>query len=176
MQKVKNFRRKGHLNQVQILIASALLIAVNINAFPVKAQTQSDMDKLSVQLEGYVSTHNWSKAMNVIEKMIIMIPSNDYEQRITLKNYRAKLRFLYDSKVDPHFYPAEYIQNFMKGCLTSGGKQLTHVCTCMIDKIEDKYALEQFVQIALKYTTKAQIPDNIQKELSELEANCIYNE
>lgn len=174
MQEFKQLLGKVHLNQLSVLITSVVIIAANITAFPVKAQTQADMDKLRVQLERTVSTRNWKKSISVVDKMLIMIPSTDHEQRIRLKNYRAELRLLYDSKIEPHFYPPIVVQNFIKGCSAKGGEQMKPWCTCFIDKLEDKYTLEQFVQLDLKLKNSGgtQMSDDAVRGFREIGASC----
>ena len=172
MQKSKQVLGKVYSKQLSLLLTSAVMIAVNITACPVQAKTKSAMDKLSDQLEVAVSNHNWRKSISIVDNMFKLIPSTDYEQRIRLKSYRAQLRLLYDSKIESHFYPPVVVQSFMKGCIASGGKQMKPFCTCFIDKLSNKYTLDQFAQLGLKFVKKAPIPDYAARDFREIGASC----
>ncbi len=48
-----------------------------------------------------------------------------------------------------HVYPADVTQNFMNSCQsTSGGEQ--KICSCLLDKIQEKYTFEEFSAIEVK--------------------------
>ena len=172
MQETKQLPVKVDLKKISVLLTSAVIIAVNIAACPVQAKAKSHMDKLSDQLEVAVSTHSWRKSISIVDNMFKLIPSSDYEQRIRLKSYRAQLRLLYDYKIEPHFYPPVVVHNFIKGCVTRGGKQMKPICTCFIDKLSDKYTLEQFAQLELKFVKKAPMPDYAARDFRNIGASC----
>lgn len=56
-------------------------------------------------------------------------------------------------------YPAAYVQNFMNGCIYSGGTQI--ICSCIIDKIQERYSLEEFSQIEVKMQATGVLPEEI---------------
>ena len=57
-----------------------------------------------------------------------------------------------------HKYPASVAKNFIRECTrTSGGAE--KMCTCMFDKIQAKYTLEEFSAIELKMKAGQAPPD-----------------
>lgn len=80
------------IKHLSVLMISLVIIPLNFFAIPVKAQTQAELDKLSVQLQEDVSNHNWNSAINVVDTIISILPSTASEQRIKLENYRLNLQ------------------------------------------------------------------------------------
>jgi len=59
------------------------------------------------------------------------------------------LSALTSAEAKPRYqYPASVVENFIKGCTSTGTKP--NICSCAIDKIQDKYSFEEFYQIAEK--------------------------
>ncbi len=56
-------------------------------------------------------------------------------------------------------YPAAVVQNFMNSCTKNGNSQVT--CSCVIDKIQSRYSLEEMSQIEVKSQATGVLPEEI---------------
>jgi len=56
-------------------------------------------------------------------------------------------------------YPASVVQNFMNACTNNKGSQ--SYCSCAIDKIQNRYSLEEYSQLEVKMVLNKTLPDEI---------------
>jgi hypothetical protein len=56
-------------------------------------------------------------------------------------------------------YPASVVQNFMNACTKSKGSQA--YCSCTIDKIQNRYSLEEYSQLEVKMLVNKTLPEEI---------------
>jgi hypothetical protein len=69
-----------------------------------------------------------------------------------------------------HDYPADVTQNFMNSCQsTSGGDQKG--CSCLLDKIQEKYTFEEFSAIEVKILA-GQTPSDFLDFVGKARAEC----
>ena len=58
-----------------------------------------------------------------------------------------------------HEYPADVTQNFMNSCQQNGSSQ--EMCSCLLEKIQKKYTLDEFIALDAKATAGQPIQDFI---------------
>lgn len=69
-----------------------------------------------------------------------------------------------------HDYPSDVTQNFMNSCQsTSDGNQ--KMCSCVLDKIQEKYTYEEFSSIEVKILA-GQIPAEFLDFVGKARAEC----
>jgi hypothetical protein len=69
-----------------------------------------------------------------------------------------------------HDYPSDVTQNFMNSCQeTSGGDQ--KMCSCLLDKIQEKYSYEEFSAIEVKMQA-GQTPQEFLDFVGKARAEC----
>ena len=67
-------------------------------------------------------------------------------------------------------YPSDVTQNFMNSCEeTSGGDQ--KMCSCLLDKIQEKYTFEEFSAIEVKMQA-GQTPEEFLGFIGKARAEC----
>ena len=67
-------------------------------------------------------------------------------------------------------YPANVTQNFMNSCqTTSGGDQ--NLCSCLLEKIQEKYTFEEFTAIEVKMQT-GKTPSEFLDFVGKAKAEC----
>ena len=71
-----------------------------------------------------------------------------------------------------HMYPPRLVQLFMTGCVKSTRAAFQQACACMIEKIQNKYTLEQFLEMGLDIKEGRRPPNGF----IEIAVNCaIHN-
>jgi len=68
-----------------------------------------------------------------------------------------------------HDYPSDVTQNFMNSCQETGGDQ--KMCSCILDKIQEKYTYEEFSSIEIKMQA-GQTPSEFLNFVGEARAEC----
>jgi hypothetical protein len=69
-----------------------------------------------------------------------------------------------------HDYPSDVTQNFMNACQkTSGVNQ--KMCSCLLDKIQEKYTYEEFSAIEVKMQS-GQTPQEVLDFIGKARAEC----
>lgn len=65
-------------------------------------------------------------------------------------------------------YPVEVKQSFMNECVAKSGKQ--RVCACVLDRAQNQYNLEEFVQL----TDQARSSGKVPTEVTKIVGWCIF--
>ena len=60
-------------------------------------------------------------------------------------------------------YSGDIVQTFMSACIWSGGTD--GVCACTLERIENRYTIQEFSQIEVKLSATGQLPDEILNDL-----------
>ncbi|HEV7665154.1 MAG TPA: hypothetical protein VGQ62_16605 [Chloroflexota bacterium] len=68
----------------------------------------------------------------------------------------------------PNAYPPLVIEGFMQGC-TAPDASLSGTCQCAINKLQERYAIGEFVQFAQRYLQDGVLPS----EVSNLVVECV---
>lgn len=56
-------------------------------------------------------------------------------------------------------YPTDVVHSFMDLCVEKSGKQ--DMCACVLDKIDDQYSVEEYLQIEAEVKSKGKIPNEV---------------
>ncbi|HEX2030203.1 MAG TPA: hypothetical protein VHL78_02215 [Actinomycetota bacterium] len=66
-------------------------------------------------------------------------------------------------------YPAEVTDNFLASCTRAGTTEA--VCQCALDKLEDKYSIEEFTQEAVRLQ-QGQPSDEFSQDIVSFSLEC----
>ena len=73
-------------------------------------------------------------------------------------------------KKEKNEYPADVVQTFMNSCeANSGGR--TKVCACMLEKIQEKYTLEEFSTLEVKMQA-GKTPEEFLEFIGKIRLDC----
>jgi hypothetical protein len=56
-------------------------------------------------------------------------------------------------------YPAHVVRSFINGCIASGATAST--CNCVLDKIQSRYSLQQFIQLEMQVRSSRRLPPDV---------------
>lgn len=95
----------------QFLTPVTLLLTIALNTLPAFANSKGDIATLNTQLQKAMCIEDWEKSVEIIDKMIAVVPSMEQEQRRELRERRGILQNLAVSRTNVDRWLATFCNN-----------------------------------------------------------------